>query len=50
MAVNGALPPRVRELTILRTGWNCRSEYEFGQRADTCISDDTWALLATTPR
>jgi 4-carboxymuconolactone decarboxylase len=88
MAVNGELPPRVRELTILRTGWNCRSEYEFGQHAalarkvgvskeeiarvkagpdaqgwteleaamiraadelhaDACISDDTWALLAT---
>jgi alkylhydroperoxidase family enzyme len=47
MAVNGALPPRVRELTILRTGWNCRSKYEFGQHADACISDDTWALLAT---
>jgi len=88
MAVNGALPARVRELTILRTGWNCRCEYEFGQHAglarkvgvsdeeiarvkagpkaqgwteleaamiraadelhaDACISDDTWALLAT---
>jgi alkylhydroperoxidase family enzyme len=88
IAVNGALPARVRELTILRTGWNCRSEYEFGQHAalarkvgvsdeeiarvkagpkaqgwteleaamiraadelhaDACISDDTWALLAT---
>ena len=88
IAVNGALPARVRELTILRTGWNCRCEYEFGQHAglarkvgvsdeeiarvkagpkaqgwteleaamiraadelhaDACISDDTWALLAT---
>ena len=25
------LPPRERELLILRTGWNCRSEYEFAQ-------------------
>ncbi len=25
------LPPRDRELLILRTGWNCRSEYEWGQ-------------------
>ena len=33
MAVNGDLPPRVRKLTILRTGWNCRAEYEFGQHA-----------------
>ena len=25
------LPPRDREILILRTGWLCRSEYEFGQ-------------------
>ncbi len=25
------LPPRERELAILRTGWRCGSEYEFGQ-------------------
>lgn len=25
------LPPRERELLILRTGWLCRSEYEWGQ-------------------
>src|SRR5688572_24569018 len=25
------LPARERELVILRTGWLCRSEYEFGQ-------------------
>jgi 4-carboxymuconolactone decarboxylase len=88
LAVTGELPARLRELTILRTGWNCRAEYEFGQHAalarkvgvsdeeiarvkagpeaqgwteleaamiraadelhaDACISDDTWALLAT---
>ncbi len=28
---NSALPPRERELVILRMGWNCRSGYEFGQ-------------------
>jgi len=33
LAVNGELPPRLRELTMLRTGWDCRSEYEFGQHA-----------------
>lgn len=27
------LPPRDRELLILRTGWNCRAEYEWGQHA-----------------
>jgi alkylhydroperoxidase family enzyme len=26
-----SLPPRDRELLILRTGWLCRSEYEWGQ-------------------
>lgn len=25
------LPPRERELILLRTGWRCGSEYEFGQ-------------------
>ncbi len=29
--LNGKLPARDRELLILRTGWNCRSEYEWGQ-------------------
>jgi 4-carboxymuconolactone decarboxylase len=33
LAVNGELPARLRELTILRTGWNCRAEYEWGQHA-----------------
>jgi 4-carboxymuconolactone decarboxylase len=83
------LPPRDRELLILRTGWRCRSQYEFSQHAviatrsdisaeevqrtkadavdgdwnpheaalleaadelhDTaCISDDTWATLASS--
>jgi alkylhydroperoxidase family enzyme len=27
----GALPARHRELLILRTGWNCQAEYEWGQ-------------------
>ena len=27
----GRLPARDRELLILRTGWNCKSEYEWGQ-------------------
>jgi len=27
----GRLAPRERELLILRTGWNCRSAYEYGQ-------------------
>jgi 4-carboxymuconolactone decarboxylase len=28
-----SLPPRERELAILRIGWRCRSEYEWGQHA-----------------
>ncbi len=28
---DSTLPPRERELVILRMGWNCRSGYEFGQ-------------------
>jgi 4-carboxymuconolactone decarboxylase len=28
---HGTIPPRPRELVILRMGWNCRSVYEFGQ-------------------
>jgi alkylhydroperoxidase family enzyme len=29
--LTGKLPARDRELMILRTGWHCRSEYEWGQ-------------------
>ncbi|HEV3351480.1 MAG TPA: carboxymuconolactone decarboxylase family protein [Acidimicrobiales bacterium] len=29
--LTGKLPGRDRELLILRTGWHCRSEYEWGQ-------------------
>ncbi|MGH9208561.1 MAG: carboxymuconolactone decarboxylase family protein [Acidimicrobiales bacterium] len=29
--LNGKIPARDRELLILRTGWNCRAEYEWGQ-------------------
>lgn len=28
---DGTLPAREREIVILRTGWQCGSEYEFGQ-------------------
>lgn len=27
----GSVPPRLREIAILRMGWNCQSVYEFGQ-------------------
>lgn len=29
--LSGKIPARDRELLILRTGWNCRAEYEWGQ-------------------
>src|SRR6266404_397064 len=29
--LTGKLPARDRELLILRTGWHCRSDYEWGQ-------------------
>jgi 4-carboxymuconolactone decarboxylase len=31
MGSTSTLPPRERELLILRTGWLCRAEYEWGQ-------------------
>ena len=31
MLNKSTLPPRDREILILRIGWLCRSEYEFGQ-------------------
>ena len=38
------LPPRDREILILRTGWNCRAPYEWGQhvaiRVGIGITDD----------
>ncbi len=33
LVVTGVLPPRLRELAILRTGWLCLAEYEWGQHA-----------------
>jgi alkylhydroperoxidase family enzyme len=31
--LNGKIPARDRELLILRTAWNCQSDYEWGQHA-----------------
>jgi 4-carboxymuconolactone decarboxylase len=31
--LNGKIPARDRELLILRTGWNCRAEYEWAHHA-----------------
>lgn len=38
--LNGKLPARDRELLILRTGWNCRAEYEWAQHARIALRCD----------
>jgi len=47
------LPPRERELAILRIGWRCRSEYEWGQHAAigraTGLRDDEIRRIAKGP-
>jgi 4-carboxymuconolactone decarboxylase len=47
------LAARDRELLILRTGWNCRSPYEWGQHVaigrDVGITDDEVARIADGP-
>jgi 4-carboxymuconolactone decarboxylase len=47
------LPPRERELLILRTGWNCRAPYEWGQHVAIArgigIGDDEIARVAQGP-
>lgn len=52
--VHGLLPPREREIVILRVGWNCRSVYEFGQhtvmgRAAGLTDAEITALATTRP-
>jgi alkylhydroperoxidase family enzyme len=32
--INSSLPPRERELVILRTAWNCQAVYEFGHHVE----------------
>ena len=48
--VHSTLPARQRELAILRTGWRCGSEYEFGQHAviggQVGLTDDEIGRLA----
>lgn len=47
------LPARDRELLILRTGWNCRSPYEWGQHVAIAraegITDEEIARVASGP-
>jgi alkylhydroperoxidase family enzyme len=47
----GELPAREREIVILRVGWRCASEYEFGQHTvigrASGLTDEEIARLAT---
>src|SRR5687767_4474387 len=49
----GALPPRDRELLILRTGYLCRSHYEWGQHVviglAAGLTEDDIARVASGP-
>src|SRR4051794_35727312 len=51
--LSGKLPARERELLILRTGWNCRSEYEWGQHVvigrQCGLTDDEIARVQVGP-
>ncbi|HKY67509.1 MAG TPA: carboxymuconolactone decarboxylase family protein [Acidimicrobiales bacterium] len=49
----GKIPPRDRELVILRTGWNCRSDYEWAQHVRIAraagLADDEIARVREGP-
>jgi alkylhydroperoxidase family enzyme len=51
--VKSTLPPRERELAILRVGWKCRAEYEWGQHVVIArasgLGDDEIRRIATGP-
>jgi alkylhydroperoxidase family enzyme len=48
----GSVSPRLRELVILRMGWDCQSDYEFGQHTlfglDAGLTEDE-VYLVTRP-
>ena len=52
--LNGKLPARERELAILRVGWLCRSEYEWGQHVPigkrAGLTDEEIARIPKGPR
>jgi 4-carboxymuconolactone decarboxylase len=49
----GELPGRERELLILRTAWNCRADYEWGQHVriagDAGLTDEEIGRVAAGP-
>jgi len=50
----GKLPPALREKIILRTAWNCRSRYEWGQHVDIAlragVSDEEIVRISAGPQ
>ena len=52
--LNGKLPARERELAILRVGWLCQSEYEWGQHVPigkrAGLTDDEIARIPKGPK
>ena len=54
LLTRGLLPARERELVILRVGWRCRSEYEFGQHTvlgrAAGLTDDEIGRIASDAR
>jgi 4-carboxymuconolactone decarboxylase len=53
LLLRGVLPPRDRELVILRTAYRCRAEYEWGQHTriarESGLDDDEIARVAEGP-
>ena len=51
---DSSLAPRERELLILRTGWNCQSEYEFAQHTrfgrSVSLSDEEIRRVTIGPK
>jgi alkylhydroperoxidase family enzyme len=51
--LRSALPPRERELVILRVGWRCRAPYEWGQHVviarDSGVTDEEIARVGAGP-
>lgn len=53
LMINGTLPPRERELAVLRIGWLCGAPYEFGEHVfmahDVGISSDEVDAIKSGP-
>jgi alkylhydroperoxidase family enzyme len=51
--MRNTLPPRERELLVLRTAWNCQAEYEYGHHVEigmeSGVTTDEVARIAAGP-